>query len=138
MIDDSTKRLRWRTASGVEVQSFRFVDRILLEEWGGGQTVVVTGEPEPTEILLVPYFLVDSADLLGRTTFFAVRNGYDAGITVLYEYFAAGEEETPFATESFNLGGTEGLEGIHGSGTWESCPAGGSFTVCLEGRVHFD
>lgn len=35
------------------------------------------------------------------------------------------------------LGGIDGLEGIHGGGTWESCP-GGPFMVCLEGKVHFD
>jgi len=36
------------------------------------------------------------------------------------------------------LGGAEGLEGVHGGGTWASCEPGGDFIVCLEGRVHFD
>lgn len=36
------------------------------------------------------------------------------------------------------LGGVDGLAGIHGGGTWESCPPGGDFIVCLEGKVHFN
>lgn len=36
------------------------------------------------------------------------------------------------------LDGRNGLKGIHGGGTWESCPPGGDFGVCIEGKVHFE
>ncbi|MCP5120352.1 MAG: PKD domain-containing protein, partial [bacterium] len=68
----------------------------------GSRNVTVTAAPEMGEILILPYFAVDTNDPAALTTFFSVRNGTDASVTVEYEYFGAGDD-APFRSETRNL-----------------------------------
>ncbi len=64
---------------------------------------VVVAEGGPTDILILPLFAVDTDDTGNLTTFLGVRNGSETAVTVQQMYFAADQEETPFAMETYTL-----------------------------------
>lgn len=74
----------------------------------------------PSSRLLLPYYEVDTTNLSGVTTLFAVRNQTSASAAVTVRYFEADGPQTPFFSENltldprsvqtFNVRGATGLD----------------------------